>query len=202
MVAGKVFRSKTLSKIGAGFSLAGAAGSVASGFKGGASASSASTAAGEAARSADLSTTEGLLASKTPGVKDVISDNAFKSFNPTGQGAINSVSGLADSASDIGAKAGDFATEPSLFERFSRSNNRYSTTMQIVGGIGQAVVGNQQVSMQNKQRNKDRDFQREVDARNYAGTSGALPDRNVSFNPASRGLLRGGTTISNVIPQR
>lgn len=197
-LVGQMTGSKTLGKIGLGLSVAGGVGSFAAR---GASAASlaANTEGAVAARASDLSTTEGLLASKTRGMKDVIANNAFKAFNPSNNSSmLDSASSFKDGVGTIG----NYANEPSVFERFNSSMTKYNGAMNIAGGVGDAYMKNQQTAAYINQQNKDREFEREVSDRNYAGTAGSMPQRNVSFNPTSQSLLRGNTTIPNIIPQR
>lgn len=203
-IAGKLTGNKTLGKIGMGFTLAGGIGSFAAAARGAAGAAGATAGAegSAAARAADLSTNEGLIASKMPGAKNVIADNAFKTFNAAGSDGINSVSSAIESGAGIGADVGNLATEPNLFDRLNASLTKYNGAMNIAGGIGDAVIGNQRISAEVNQANKDRDFKREVSDRNYAGTAGSMPGRNVRLNQASQGLLGGSTSIPNTIPGR
>lgn len=198
-LVGQMTGSKTLGKIGLGLSVAGGVGSFAARGATSAASLAANTEGAVAARASDLSTTEGLLASKTRGMKDVIANNAFKAFNPGNNSSmLDSASSFKDSVGTIG----NYATEPSVFERFNSSMTKYNGAMNIAGGVGDAYMKNQQTAAYINQRNKDREFEREVSDRNYAGTAGSMPQRNVSFNPTSQSLLRGNTTIPNIIPQR
>lgn len=196
-IAGKLTGSKTLGKIGMGFTLAGGIGSLAAGARG-ATGAAASAEGSAAARAADLSTTEGLLASKTPGVRDVIAENAFKTFGGRGGSGLDSAAGALESGSNIG----NYATEASLFERFNTNLTKYNGAINVAGGVADAYMQTRGIQAQEDISDKNREESARLADRSYSGTSGTLPQRQVEFNPVSQGLLRGRTTIPNVIPSR
>lgn len=191
-VASKLTGSKTLGKIGMGFSIAGAAGGLASGLSKAATAGVAGKEGLGAAAQA-----EGSLLGSGSELNTAIADNGFKSFDPS-----ISIDGMIAPDNMIGnvANFDPKVVDGSLFERVNENLNKYNGAMNVVGGVGKAVLGNQRTEAQVKNANRDRDFQREVSDRDFEGSAGALSGRNVEFNQAPRGLLRANSV--SLVPQR
>lgn len=187
-LAGQVSGSKTLKKVGLGLSLAGGVGTFAA-TRGGDASGVGSTAS--KARNLDPTDISALRDSTTAGTKDVISNNVFNTADAIKNTSSGSIDAFNQSVSGNTGLA-NFRPDPSILERINNNITKYNGLLNVAGGAADAVIGNQQISAQKSIANKNRDFQREVSDRNYQGTSGSLPQRQVAFNPVSQGLLRGG----------
>lgn len=186
-LAGQVSGSKTLKKVGLGLSLAGGVGTFAATRTSGA-AGVGSTASN--ARNLDPTDIDALRNSTTAGTTDVIAKNVFNTADAVKNTTLNSADSFGQSvASNPGLS--NFRPDKSILERINGNINKYNGILNVAGGAADAVIGNQLISSRTKTANKDRDFAREVSDRNYEGTAGALPERQVSFNPTSQALLRG-----------
>lgn len=197
-IAGQVTGSKTLSKIGMGFSAAGGIGSLASNL--GSAGKGAEAAANAAGAADDLSTSKGLIAAKTTGVKDVIADNAFKTFKATSGDGINSVANAVESGANLGEYA-NVATEPSLFERLGSNLEKYNGALNVAGGIGDAYMQTRGYQTQEDISDKNREQALMLADRSYNATAGGAVQRNVALNPNATGLLRNGLPVPNAVPR-
>lgn len=187
-LAGEITGSKTLRRVGLGFSAAGSIGGVLSAANNLSNNKSASNSNAIDARNTDPSSSEGLLKSKVTGAKDVIADKVFSKQGRDAIGTFNQPD-IEDMAS-VNTNPGE--VEPSIFEKFNSKLNKYNTALNIVGGMGDAYMENKRYETAEDIATKDREQAQFNADRRYNATTGQMANRTVALNPAVQGLLRAG----------
>lgn len=184
--------SKTLSNIGMGMSLAGGIGLGANALIG-----SSAVAASSGSSLLKGSNIDDVLSSGVKGSmssEDIINSSPLKG---SGSSSLNSASNFAKSANAIGSDSvGPMASSyspntQSMLQRINNTLTRYSPTLNVLGGMGEAYMMKQQLDQRDRMQQRDIQFaQNAVDRRSQVpGQFNVSPA--VTFNPnAYTPLLR------------
>lgn len=154
-LVGMATGSKTLQKIGDGFSMAGGVGLGVSSVRGMSSMSSlGKTVTG-------TGSTKGLL--ETNNMDDILAapnkaraaEEGLNTFSPA-KNAMSSADKFKQSAANIGETAPSFdpELEKSFFQRANNTLTQYNPMMNIMGGMGEAYMVNQNMNLQQDMNNK------------------------------------------------
>lgn len=176
-LVGMATGSKTLQKIGDGFSMAGGLGLAGSSLSG---ASKASSVTGTASKSKGLLQTDNIDDALSAPNKARAAEEGLSTFTP-GKTGMSSADSFKQSAANIGTTAPSFdpELEKGYLQRANETLTKYNPLMNIAGGMGEAYMMNQRMDLEKDLLDKRLNFDQQLVDRvkNNNGTPS-------NFNPA------------------
>lgn len=167
-IVGGITGNKTLQKVGIGFGIAGGAGFLANGMRG-----AMSVTGGIGKSGGLLSAGEDLLATSVKATANSkAADAGLKSVNwaDNGMNNLTSASSFRRNANAIGSNFGfDPQIEKNFWERANTTLTQYNPMMNMLGGMGNSYMINEQYDLRREMQDKDLAFQQqEMNRRNAA----------------------------------